>query len=361
VLPSSLLIAGLVVAAVPAVGSASAEEDPGSAREQARMHYETGVAAFEAGDYDTALENLEESYRLFASLRTLYSIGLAHHAVGDYPAALRALRRYLEEGGTEVPEDLRARAETLLAEMRDRVARLDVRVDVEGALVRIDGAPAGTTPLPAPIEVGPGRHVVEVAADGYVSRAQRTFVNAGAQNTLLFLLEPAPAATAPEPEPPPVAPAAETRGPPPGVSEQEWYGVGDAGYRRYVYETGRRRPLANWILDANRESDEMLLAEVACGTLGPSWLAAGTIAWMFIDDEYTRTWMSTLEWALGGVLTLAAIVLAVFDAVDYGSVDVAHPERLFRLAETGGTSTADGGGRARVTAALGPGGLELRF
>jgi hypothetical protein len=67
------------LAALALVAAGAAWSWPGPARAQtdadpeaARQHYETGAAAFEAGDFATAQAEMEESYRLFPSLRTLY-------------------------------------------------------------------------------------------------------------------------------------------------------------------------------------------------------------------------------------------------------------------------------------------------
>jgi hypothetical protein len=161
-----------------AVGPAwaqSAEE----VRQEARRHYEAGAAAFEAQDYATALAEMEASYALFPSLRTLYSIALCRHGLLDYPGALVAFEQYLREGGADVPAALREEAESLMAAMRRDMARIDVRVDVEAADVLVDGTLRGTTPLAVPIDVGPGVHLIEVRSDGFESAVHRVTLAAG--------------------------------------------------------------------------------------------------------------------------------------------------------------------------------------
>ncbi|MBI5500298.1 MAG: PEGA domain-containing protein [Deltaproteobacteria bacterium] len=159
--------------------TAAAQEGGSSSRTQAREHYEAGAAAFEASDYPTALRELEESYRLFPSLRTLYSIGLCQQALFDYPAALLSLREYLREGGEEIAPEVRVQVEAAIVEMARDMGRIEVVVDIAGAAVTIDGRTRGTTPLAEPVDVGPGEHAVEVRREGYRPIADHVSVAVG--------------------------------------------------------------------------------------------------------------------------------------------------------------------------------------
>jgi hypothetical protein len=376
------VVAAAFLAAALAAPAAAAQDQaapqPASDREAAREHYETGAAAFEAGDYATALEHLAESYRLFASLRTLYSLGLCQHALGDYGAATRSLEQYLREAGEEAPPDLRARAEQLVAEMRTQMGRIDVRVSVDGAEVLVDGAPVGTSPLAAPVDVGPGWHVVEARREGHETATRRVQAAAGETASVALeppaLPEPPPVPEAPEaPSPGPAQSAAAFYGPPAGVSEQEWFGISDADYREYVFSTGRHQPLSNWILERNREDPDLTYAEIVASTQGPAWLLAGTFVYIFYERDregQALPWMSFFEWLLGGVVTAGAVVVAIVDALDLGKVDVEHPERLIAvpagLALPPATLPPETAARAAprrppVSASFGIGGLVLRF
>jgi hypothetical protein len=373
-LAAALLAASPLAAAQPAPAGV---EQPASDRERARQRYDEGMTAYQAGDYAAARAALEESYRLFASLRTLFSLGLCRQAAGDDPGAIHAFEQYLREAGAEAPADLRSQAEERLASLRAGVGRLRVQADIDGAEIRIDGEVVGTTPLAEPLAAGPGWHLVEAVRAGYDSAPQRVQIAAGSETSVSLTL--APAAVAPLPPPPP--PAGDSAlstdgylvryGPPEGVSEVEWYGISDAAYRNYIYSTGRRMPLPNWILEQNRENTDYLWAEVIAGTQGAAWLAAGTFVYLFYEKDMNYDplpWMSFFEWLLGGALIVRAVGVAIVEALDIGHVEVAHPERLLAVpagfptaGDSPSTATLDLPERPAWSASFGPGGLLLRF
>ncbi len=373
---------------------AAAQEQPtgaepaASKRELARQRYEAGSAAFEAGDYPTALRELEESYRLFASLRTLYSLGLCQQKLGDFAAAVRSLEQYLAEAGADAPPELRTQAEQLVAQMRAEMGRLEISVNVDGAEVLVDGTRAGSSPLASPVDVGPGWHVVEARREGHAGAPQRVSVTAGATAAVVVTLTEVVEAGAGTGTGMGTGTGTGAgvgtgagggrgagvgeQGPPGGVSEQEWYGISDSDYQEYVFSTGRHQPLANWILERNRENPDLTLAEILAGSQGPAWLLAGTLVYVRYEHDFEKNgddlpWFSFFEWMLGSALTLGAIVMAIIDALDVGEVVVAHPERLLTAPEGVRPTAAAEGARAAaddgpaVDLSLGFGGLVLRF
>lgn|GEM_PF-3055166 len=359
----------VLAAAWPALAQETAEEP--SPRERARQLYEAGVAAFDAGDFAAARAAVEESYRLYPSLRTLYSLGLCHHALGEFGPALRSLEQYLREAGPNAPPEMRARAEELVAQMRAELGRLEIRVNVEGAEILVDGEVVGRSPLSAPVEVGPGWHVVEARHEAWDGVPQRVNVPAGSSATVeLALAQVVP--PEPTPPPPPVAPspppAPPLWGPPEGVSEQEWYGISDADYQCYVYATGRHQPLVSWLLEQNRENPDLDLAILVASTQGPAWLLAGMLTYFVYEDKWKEKgwdlpWVSFFEWLFGGGVAAAAILMVVVDALDVGAVTVGHPERLVAPPSVAASGSERGRATARapVEVSFGVGGLELRF
>jgi hypothetical protein len=187
---SSLAALALVAAGAAALWPGPARAQTDTDQEAARQHYEAGAAAFEAGDFATAQAEMEESYRLFPSLRTLYSVALCLHARLDYPRALELFARYLQEGGEQVPDDLRTEATELIEQMRRELVHLAVEVDIDGAEVTVDGVLRGKSPLPAPLELGPGTHAVEVRRDGFLPWTREVPTVAAESPVLEVTLEP---------------------------------------------------------------------------------------------------------------------------------------------------------------------------
>src|SRR5947209_3187659 len=102
---------------------------------EARARYERGMDLARRGIYEQAIAELERAYALAPSFKILYNLGLAYEQLSEYPAAVRALERYLATGGANAAAAQRAEAERRLARMRPLVGRLDVRS--KGAGVRI--------------------------------------------------------------------------------------------------------------------------------------------------------------------------------------------------------------------------------
>jgi hypothetical protein len=181
-------VAATVLTGVAATALATDNGD--DLRERARVRYEAGAAAFEGADYATALAEMEESYALFPSLRTLFALALCRHALFDFPSAVASLERYLAEGGDAVPAELRAQAVGLIEQMRRDMAHLDVRVEPAGVQVLVDGVPRGVTPFDGPLDVGPGAHVVELRLAAFRSAARHVTVGAARTARIEVTLEP---------------------------------------------------------------------------------------------------------------------------------------------------------------------------
>src|SRR5581483_2499875 len=101
------------------------------------------------------------------SWRVLFNIGVARKRLFRYNDAVRALRRYLDEGGPEVPADRRALVEAELADIRALVAEVSVLVDGPPAQIEVDGRAMGETPLPSPLLLAGGNHIVRAFREGF--------------------------------------------------------------------------------------------------------------------------------------------------------------------------------------------------
>src|SRR5579859_4449775 len=65
--------------------------------ERARAHFEMGRAHFNLGEYDAAVREFEEGYRLKPQPLFLYNLGNAARRAGQKRKALEMFRRYLRE------------------------------------------------------------------------------------------------------------------------------------------------------------------------------------------------------------------------------------------------------------------------
>ncbi|MEM7609350.1 MAG: PEGA domain-containing protein [Myxococcota bacterium] len=165
---------------------------PGAALEEARDRIARGEQAFRDEDFETALTEFEEAYRLIpaehpARFLTLFNVARSHQRLFQYDQAIAYYRRYLDEGGEDAVD--RSEVETILRTLEELLASIDVRSNVS-AEIWIDGRRMGQAPCV--VRVTAGRHAVELVADGYQSSQQELQIAARTERTLEFTLEPVP-------------------------------------------------------------------------------------------------------------------------------------------------------------------------
>ncbi|MGH7285966.1 MAG: PEGA domain-containing protein [Polyangiaceae bacterium] len=151
---------------------------PGSsaAMDEARVRYERGLSLYAENNYEAACIEFARAYQLAPAVKILYNIGVCDSARNDYVAAMTNLRKYLQQGGNDVPAERRKEVEGLLRDLEPRIGVLTIKSNVTGATVSIDDVPVGTTPLDKPIEVNPGRRRISVSKTGWLQKTQSLVV-----------------------------------------------------------------------------------------------------------------------------------------------------------------------------------------
>jgi hypothetical protein len=148
-----------------------------------------GLSSYENGDHETAARQLEVSYRIRPDAENLDILGLALLALGHHSAAVERLTRYLDEAAS-IDSERRERAETALAQTRQRFARLSVSTAPLGARLSVDGESVGVSPLDTPLSVSGGAHSIRAELAGYHDATEEIVVDGGADMELLLNLEP---------------------------------------------------------------------------------------------------------------------------------------------------------------------------
>jgi hypothetical protein len=134
----------------------------------ARTRFYTGAQLYQEGNYEGALVEFRESYRLQPVPVATFNVAQALRALHRYHEAAQQFRRYLREGGDSIPDDRRASVERTIRALERRIAPITLRVEPAGAEIRVDGRRVGIAPLREPLLLGVGRRVIEITADGYV-------------------------------------------------------------------------------------------------------------------------------------------------------------------------------------------------
>jgi PEGA domain len=174
------ILVALAPAVLPAQPRPSADAGD-SASERAREHFSTGVKLYLDGDFDAALVQFQRAYDTKPHFRVLYNISQCNFQLRDYVQARATLSRYLAEGGAGIELERRQQAAAEVGELGRRIARLEVRTNVRGAVVYVDGRKVGTTPLSGAFEVNEGKRLVSVESGAHGSK-QRTVSLAGGES-----------------------------------------------------------------------------------------------------------------------------------------------------------------------------------
>lgn len=162
-------------------GSA-AGADADAKREEAREHFQKGIALFEEESWDAALVEFLRSREIFATRAATKDAALCLRKLSRFDEALDLFQALLREFPSLPPED-RALAEGAIKELTARVGGIDIQAAEPGASIVVDGRERGTVPAP-PIRVNVGTHLLRLSREGFVPFETQIKV-AGAQTVVL--------------------------------------------------------------------------------------------------------------------------------------------------------------------------------
>jgi hypothetical protein len=167
---------------------AQTAQQPADPRAEARERYARGLALFNDGDNAGALAEFKRAYDLVPNPVALYNIGLVYAAMGRPVDAVDTLDQVLKNPGP-LPADDVTRAKQARAEQAQRIAELAITTSVP-ARIDIDGIDVGQAPLPSPVRVAGGLHVVGAVAKGYApARKEVTIAGGRKADVALDLVE----------------------------------------------------------------------------------------------------------------------------------------------------------------------------
>jgi len=158
------------------------------------------------GEDARALPYFEGAYHLSRNPRTAAQLGLVKMALGYCVDAEGLLDEALAV--PEHPWIARNRAilEQTRANARKSVGEVTVAGSPAGAQVLVNGRPAGTMPLAAPLRLDRGPAELQVRAPGYVPASRALTIAAGSRETVSITLSPVAAPGAPPISSPATAP-----------------------------------------------------------------------------------------------------------------------------------------------------------
>jgi hypothetical protein len=134
--------------------------------EKAAVRFQQAVELYREGSYEGALAEFRKAYQISPSYRVLYNIAQTQYELHDFVGAYKSLMQYMTEGGSEIHADRRFQVDEMFAKLGERMANLEISVNVGDADIRVDDVSIGVSPLPGPISVNVGAHKVSALKVG---------------------------------------------------------------------------------------------------------------------------------------------------------------------------------------------------
>jgi tetratricopeptide (TPR) repeat protein len=127
-------------------------------RELARRLLQEGNTLLAAGHCQGALERFTRAQEVFpSSYKTDVNLGTALECLRRFAEAITHYEQFLGRADPAADRDMITGVQEKLASLRAKVATVTVRGEA-GAMVTVDGAEVGRTPLRRPIVLDPGAH-----------------------------------------------------------------------------------------------------------------------------------------------------------------------------------------------------------
>ncbi|WP_437570634.1 kelch repeat-containing protein [Sorangium sp. So ce542] len=189
--PASAPAAPPSAAAAPAPPPPDAVEPPPAADPvaEARAHFERGLDLYRQGAWEAALAEFLASRQDYPTWSATSSAALCLQQLRRYDEALALFETLLGDFAQRLPPETRNAAQQAVVRLRGLVGTVDVADAEIGASIMVDGQRRGDYPLPAPLRVGAGSHVIRVYKDGFEPFETRVDVAGGQVVRILSRLQ----------------------------------------------------------------------------------------------------------------------------------------------------------------------------
>lgn len=158
---AALVLVAFTSATVPTTitRTASAQADD-PVTTQARARFKEGVEFYDKGKFEEARLSFLQAYTLKKHPAVLLNLAQSSAKAGHPMEAAKYFKQFLKESTTASPQQKKD-AESGLAEVRQKLGRIEVVAPSGTEITLDDGERIGTTPLSEPIDVDPGPHTVK--------------------------------------------------------------------------------------------------------------------------------------------------------------------------------------------------------
>lgn len=206
---AALVLVAFISATVPTTftRTASAQADD-PVTTQARARFKEGVEFYDKGKYEEARLAFLQAYTLKKHPAVLLNLAQSSAKAGHPMEAAKYFKQFIKESTTASPQQKKD-AESGLAEVRQKLGRIEVTAPSGTEITLDDGERIGTTPLSEPIDVEPGPHTVRSPTDSVkviATLGQKVEAKLGAASSsppAVVPVTPSSSSAAPPSNPPP--------------------------------------------------------------------------------------------------------------------------------------------------------------
>jgi hypothetical protein len=157
--------------------------------DEARTHFDRGLALVDRGEVAAALVEFEQAYRIRPHPAVLYNLGRAYAAVGRPVDAVDSLGKYLADAPS-IALERRARVEAMIRANQALIGTFSLRVSPPSARVVLDGAEVLERTKLESLRLGAGRHHLLIEAPEHVASLRELEVRGGERSSLEIVLRP---------------------------------------------------------------------------------------------------------------------------------------------------------------------------
>lgn len=159
-----------------------------TAKDEARKHFDQGLALFDRGSLDAAYPEFEKSISIYPTRAAIKNAALCLRRLNRFAEAMEMNERLL--AFPNVSEEEKGIANAELAQLRPVVGNILIEEVQPGATVTVDNKPVGTTPLKGPLHVPVGTRVVRILKAGFETFEKRVEAAGGKDVTVRAVLAP---------------------------------------------------------------------------------------------------------------------------------------------------------------------------
>ncbi len=289
-------------------------------RQKAVEYFKAGNQAFAEGDSLQAYTEYTEAWRLHESFDIACNLGRTEAELGKSRDAAEHLDFCLANFSASARPEIRSaegKLREVFGEVRTKVSSLTLRVEPDGAVVRVDGSMVGKTPLRRTLYLDPGAHEVDVRMVSYAPLRRIVNATRGDHQELLLELTPDNGAAGPSAADTPAAPQAV---PPAEAAPERPHEDAGVPTRTVALVTAGGLSVvalgvggAYWFHSRRLDGDARQARRVADEALGPGGCRRDSSAGECVrldraleDRDSART-MATVGLAAGGILAAGAL------------------------------------------------------